>query len=232
VVILYDMKTCMGCGVEKDEICFGKSARGKNGLRSRCKICVKSEMAAYYVANKKRINEHNKLYWIDNIEAIKQYKKKYYKDNKETYKKYCRDNKDSIQKSANKQRKERMKNDPSFRLRTYVSRSVRVALKGLKNSSTWKNLSYSPIELKEHLEKQFEPWMTWNNHGVYDPKSWDDNNPYTWTWQIDHIVPHSSFHYNSMESRAFKDCWALSNLRPYSAKQNLIEGVSRTRHPK
>jgi hypothetical protein len=27
-----------------------------------------------------------------------------------------------------------------------------------------------------------------------------------------------------MEDQAFLDCWALSNLRPYSAKQNIIDG--------
>lgn len=23
-------------------------------------------------------------------------------------------------------------------------------------------------EFKQHLEKQFEPWMTWNNRGLYN----------------------------------------------------------------
>jgi len=76
-------------------------------------------------------------------------------------------------------------------------------------------------------EKQFESWMSWNNHGIYNKKIWDDNSPLTWAWQIDHIVPHSSFKYTSMEDQAFKDCWALSNLRPYSAKQNIIDGNRR-----
>lgn len=28
-----------------------------------------------------------------------------------------------------------------------------------------------------------------------------------------------------MEDEEFKKCWALSNLRPYSAKQNIIDGA-------
>jgi len=33
-----------------------------------------------------------------------------------------------------------------------------------------------------------------------------------------------------MENEAFKECWALTNLRPYSAKQNIIDGSTRIRH--
>jgi hypothetical protein len=211
------MKKCTKCGIEKDESCYTKNKAGKGGLNPQCKACVKIVVAAYYVKNK---------------EFISEYKKEYYQNNKETYKKYYQDNRDSIQKSANKQRKERMKSDLSFRLRTYVSRDVRVALKGLKNSSTWKNLSYSPQDLKNHLENQFEPWMTWENYGLYDAKTWKDDDQSTWTWQLDHIIPHSTFDYTSMEDQAFKDCWDLSNLRPLSAKQNIIEGVTKIRHRK
>lgn len=72
--------------------------------------------------------------------------------------------------------------------------------------------------------------MNWNNHGKYDPKTWDDNDPNTWTWQLDHIIPHSEFKYTSTEDEEFKKCWALNNLRPYSAKKNLIDGASKIRH--
>lgn len=49
-------------------------------------------------------------------------------------------------------------------------------------------------------------------------------------WQLDHIIPHSEFKYISVENEVFKKCWALENLRPYSAKQNLLDGVNKTRH--
>jgi len=80
-------------------------------------------------------------------------------------------------------------------------------------------------DLKKHLESQFEEWMNWDNYGVYRVDGWDDNDSTTWTWQIDHIIPHSSFKYSSMEDEEFKKCWDLSNLRPYSSKQNIIDGV-------
>jgi hypothetical protein len=81
-------------------------------------------------------------------------------------------------------------------------------------------------ELKVHLESLFEPWMNWNNYGRYVPKTYDAKP----TWQIDHIIPHSKFKYNSMEDEEFAKCWSLSNLRPLSSKQNFEEGVSGVRH--
>lgn len=72
--------------------------------------------------------------------------------------------------------------------------------------------------------------MNWNNHGKYDSKTWDDNDSSTWTWQLDHIIPHSDLPYQSMTDENFLKCWALDNLRPLSSKQNLIDGTTRARH--
>ncbi|MGI0058151.1 MAG: hypothetical protein ACREBJ_00145 [Nitrosotalea sp.] len=91
-------------------------------------------------------------------------------------------------------------------------------------------LPYSFDELKGHLERQFEPWMNWNNRGKYDVKTWNDNDSSTWVWQLDHIIPHSTFPYTSMQEQTFKNCWALTNLRPLSAKQNQLDGATKTRH--
>lgn len=72
--------------------------------------------------------------------------------------------------------------------------------------------------MKKHLESQFEDWMSWDNWGVYDPKTWDDNDKSTWTWQIDHINPMANFTYESEHDPGFRDMWQLENLRPLSAK--------------
>ena len=64
------------------------------------------------------------------------------------------------------------------------------------NKSILKYLPYSMQELKQHLERLFEPWMSWKNHGRYNAETWDDNNSLTWTWQLDHIIPHSKFIYH------------------------------------
>jgi hypothetical protein len=74
--------------------------------------------------------------------------------------------------------------------------------------------------------------MNWNNQGKYNPKTWDDTDPATWKWQLDHIGPRSDFAFDSMTHPNFKKCWGLSNLRPYGAKQNCLNGINRTRHKK
>lgn len=126
--------------------------------------------------------------------------------------------------------------DPLIRLRDAISTAIRIGLQrsgGHKNNqSILQYLPYSIQELKEHLEKQFEPWMNWKNQGQYDPKTWNDNESAAWTWQVDHIIPHSTFKYTSIQDEEFKKCWALSNLRPLSAKQNLLDGTNKTRHNK
>lgn len=122
----------------------------------------------------------------------------------------------------------RLKNDHAFKLKKRVSFLIKRSLKLRKSGdSTWNYLPYSKEELKNHLENLFEPWMNWSNWGVYSPDKWIDSDTSTWAWQIDHIIPQSKFLYDSMNELSFKECWALSNLRPYSAKQNSLDGNRR-----
>lgn len=67
--------------------------------------------------------------------------------------------------------------------------------------------------------------MNWNNYGVYKYTTWNDNDPTTWVWQIDHIMPINSFSYTTMKCQEFQNCWSLSNLRPLSAKENVKKGT-------
>ena len=119
-------------------------------------------------------------------------------------------------------------------MRQYVSNTIGKMLK--KNGATkcgkscLNYLEYTFEELKKHLESQFEGWMTWENHGRYETKTWDDQDPSTWTWQLDHIVPQSDVSYESMDDENFQKCWDLANLRPLSAKKNVIDGAGLIRH--
>lgn len=67
-------------------------------------------------------------------------------------------------------------------------------------------LGYSSKELKDHLESRFETKMTWDNYGE---------------WHIDHIKPESWFTYEQPTDEEFKKCWALDNLQPMWASQNI-----------
>ena len=118
--------------------------------------------------------------------------------------------------------------NPQARIHHSIGSSIRNHLKN--NGKKFSALPYSATELIEHLQSQFEPWMNWNNYGKYDPKTWRDDDNSTWTWQIDHIIPASTFNYSSTQDEDFFKCWSLNNLRPLNSKQNYLDGVRKTRH--
>lgn len=185
----------------------------------------------YRENHKAEIADYNSKYYVDNKVSIDFQHKEYYEINKEKIvalqKEYYKNHKDEIDAYRREYYKTRLQNDLLFKIKRRVSSQVWHSLfkKGSSknNKSICDFLPYSIQELKEHLENLFEPWMTWDNYGRYVAKDWDDNDLSTWKWQIDHIIPHSLFEYSSMEDQIFQDCWALNNLRPYSAKQNLLD---------
>jgi 5-methylcytosine-specific restriction endonuclease McrA len=58
--------------------------------------------------------------------------------------------------------------------------------------------------------------MTWDNHGKYEKGKKK--------WQIDHIKPKSLFNFETPEDPEFKECWALENLQPLEAMENIKKG--------
>lgn len=246
------MKKCSKCKLEKENMYFSNSQFHKSG--GICRPCNTAIMKQYRENNSEKIKQYQKQYdfkyYKENKDKILINKKFYYKNNKTTileirkqhYNKnnkrkynqqYYKDHKRNIINQQNQYSKLRRANDLKFRLKTCIFSSINFYLKRngfIKNKSTLGYLPYSIDQLRMHLENQFESWMNWNNHGRYSSKLWNDNDQSTWTWQIDHIIPHSTFKYTSMEDEDFKKCWALNNLRPLSAKQNFLDGISRIRH--
>jgi len=102
--------------------------------------------------------------------------------------------------------------DPSTKLRKTVSNLIRdcIAKRGAyKDASFPKYVDWSVKELKQHLESKFKDGMSWENYGQ---------------WHIDHVIPDSWFKYDSPYSDGFKKSWALENLQPLWAKENLKKG--------
>jgi len=190
----------------------------------------------YYKNNKKAVLAAQKIYRDNHKFQRNEYINRNKTSIKEYNKNYAIVNKYKIVKKHNEYQNKRYNNDPQFRIRNLISSKI---TKQLKLSGSCKGggsclyyLPYTIQELKDHIEKQFEPWMTWNNQGLYVAENWNDNDQTTWKWQLDHIIPASSFNYTSMEDQTFKECWALSNLRPLSAKQNQLDGAIKIRHKK
>lgn len=98
--------------------------------------------------------------------------------------------------------------NPGLRVHERVSAMVRQALgpEG-KDGRTWESLvGYTRADLMAHLEARFGPGMTWDNIGE---------------WHIDHITPRSAFAFAAPSDPGFRACWALSNLQPLWATDNL-----------
>lgn len=104
-------------------------------------------------------------------------------------------------------RAQKRKNNIKFRLDSIFGSSISRVLSKRKAGRKWETLvGYTLDDLIKHLESKFEPWMSWNNYGK---------------WHIDHIKPKSLFHYENPEDEEFKKCWALDNLQPLEAIENL-----------
>lgn len=125
-------------------------------------------------------------------------------------------------KKKNKDVKYRINNKPNINKKRKVKRNtimgklshnieqgMRRSLKG-KKGNHWEFLvGYTIKQLKQHIEKQFDSNMNWNNYGSY--------------WQIDHIIPITAFNYERPEDIDFKKCWDLKNLQPLETIKNRVK---------
>ena len=111
-------------------------------------------------------------------------------------------------KATTKRMYERSRDDPKYKLsaamRAGVSKGIK---KGSKSArKTFELLGYSLDDLMAHLEKKFTKGMSWENYGK---------------WHIDHVIPLSAHNYETPENMDFKRAWALNNLQPLWAKENI-----------
>lgn len=229
------MKTCKRCHLEKDISEFGVFSRKlKSGIRKQyvwcyCKNCDKARVQKWRDKNPEKViaqhktpqaKESQKRSKAKNKEKRQAWEKQYYLDNKEKFQKQAKTPKAKETKRLWK--KKRRQKDPIFRMRENISNAIGKALrKGKSNKagqSILQYLAYSIGDLKQHLEKQFDENMSWENYGTY--------------WHIDHKTPQSDLPYSSMTDDNFKICWSLDNLRPLEAHQNISDGATRIRHKK
>lgn len=105
-------------------------------------------------------------------------------------------------------KRERLRNSQHERIGNSMRARMHAALRGRTSGKCLSRLGYSLEELKIHLESRFSDGMSWGNYGK---------------WHIDHIRPCASF--DQTDDGQFGECWALSNLRPLWATDNLKKGA-------
>ena len=220
------MKKCNKCKEEKELSDFSNYKRGKDGLQSKCKQCVKEYSQAnkehikeyakeHYQANKERINaraneyyqankEHRKQcvkkYSQANKERRKQYAKEHYQANKERRKQYANEyyhvNKERINARANEYIKARLKTDSLYRLKHNLRSAVKRYITGTKNKRAEEILGMSFKDLKERL-------VGYDN-----------------TMHLDHIIP-QSWALNEQEVYILNH---YSNFQLLTAEENIMKG--------
>jgi hypothetical protein len=122
---------------------------------------------------------------------------------------------DGINERMRGYRSNRKKVDPGFRASENLRSRLWSAVRRLgERPDAWKFIDLVGCDaatLKEHLEKQFKRWMTWDNYGS--------------KWHIDHIVPCARFDLTKQEEVA--RCFHWTNLRPLCAVENVRRGAAR-----
>lgn len=179
-----EVKICKLCKLEKpiNEFKFIKNKYHLN----YCKKCC------YLKSNKDKTKETTKKWTNENKELLKDKRKVYNSLNKdkllENRKNYYIKNKDKEIKSGYERHKKRLLVDEiytlKYKFRTTIKNSFRHT-KTIKIKSSDFILGCPINEFKTHLESKFEPWMNWDNHGLY-------NGTPNYGWDIDHIIPIST----------------------------------------
>lgn len=201
------MKICRICQKEKPLSDFRKCGKY---TRNECRPCANElgrqwreskgpAMLEYYKENDlKRDREKRKQWrseWLNNNrEAVNAKRREWWNRNRER---------------VNAKLTSIRQNDPQVKLNNAISSGMKESLHFGKNRRRWQELvGYTLEDLRKHLEKQFKDGMSWDNYGKYG-------------WHVDHIIPLSAFHYETPNDIDFKQCWALKNLRPMWAAENI-----------
>lgn len=174
-----ETKTCNRCNTEKtiDNFSPASVSKGKQYYRGECKECNRAiQKMPGPKAAQKRYKSSPKG------KATRKLSRNSERENELARLKYQTDEEHrqkKITKSINQINK-KLEADPVYRTIFYLKNRLRdwVKIKGeRKNSEIGNYVGCTKNEFKVHIEKQFQPGMTWDNHGE---------------WELDHIIPISS----------------------------------------
>lgn len=200
------MKICNMCKELKDVELFFRNKNAKDGRHSSCKVCQKKYYKTYDKVkrsehynnnkdkNKDKIKIRRRNHYLNNKEKENKQSKEYKEKNKELVNKYAIDyyynNKDSEKYKERKKNyyKNRLNDDIFYKIRHYLTCMIGTYFRNggfTKKTRTYEIIGCSFEDFKLHIENKFEPWMTWENRGLY-------NGTLNYGWDIDHIIPISS----------------------------------------
>ena len=161
----------------------------------------------YYIQNKKAVNKRNSEYGKKNAEHLKKKANEYRAANRDKSRAWARKYGKVHRAKLTDKLREKRRSDPIFRLKDAIRGSIRAYLGSRKTrrGSTFEIVGCTPDFLREHLEGQFKPGMTWDNYGSH--------------WHVDHRIPLAS----GRTSDEVKGLSHWTNLQPLEALENLIK---------
>lgn len=173
-------KICTRCKSELPATAefFYRNKKGKFGLHSWCKECLREHNKNYYRENKDWYSEHNKNYYEQNKDWRLEYSQNYYQENRDWYKernqKYYEQNKDYFKKYSQKYRQTNKDWCLEYQKQYYEQNKEKYAARDAKRRAA--KLQATPKWLtEEHLEEI--EWCYWLRN--QDPKN----------LHVDHIIP-------------------------------------------
>ena len=223
-------RTCTGCKIAKpatDEF-FHAYKRAPDGRRSVCRLCrslsyaaTKDQTAvkrkAHYEANKERICSDARRYYHEHADEQRAAALKRHHANRDHRIVQQREYRAANAGALNERRRPKSRDayrarygiDLAFTFKHRLRSLLRVTLtKGRAGKRMAELLGYTAEDLAVHLERQFTKGMSWAKFMAGEI-------------HIAHIIPVAAFGAMEVDSHAFRQCWALSNLRPAWAPDNL-----------
>jgi len=199
-------KICRVCGFDKPLSEYHIKRGTPDGHRHECKECCKDIQKKYKEAPgfKDKQKEYDKKRYEELREKVLQRKKEYHIENREDILKKKSDyRKTSEFKIKNKKWKNENKHTIAWRS---ILHSTLKRLGTIKQGHTIDLLGYTALDLKQHIESQFTPGMSWKNYGE---------------WEIDHIKQVINF----LPTDDVREVCALKNLRPLWETTREIDGI-------
>ena len=174
------------------------------------KAWMKEYHKKWYKKNKKKVLKIVKKWAKNNPEKRKFIWRKWIKLNSKkistSNSRWYQNNKEKALSSRRRYHKKRYKSDPTYKLLCCIRGRIISVLSGrIKSAPSLKLLGVDNIEVVwKHLEKTFKPGMTRKNYGK--------------VWEMDHIIPCSSFDLNNPEEQI--KCFNYKNLQALTPYEN------------
>lgn len=183
--VLVSEQKCSCCKITKPADDFMPERTRKTGLYPYCRPCALEKQKVKYQRQRKKYKKKSseRYYKVKHTEAHKAARRAY--------------------------QKHKMDTDPFF----VLTRRLRNRLYCALDAKSWKKNSklseYIGCDLKtlrDHIEKQFLPNMTWKNK---------------YKWHLDHIIPLDSA---ETEAELYKLCH-YTNIQPLWGRDNIVKGT-------